>query len=219
MNFIELDNGVMEYRLNGKLHNAEGPAVINPDGSFEHWINGKRHNLKKPSYFHPEKKDAWFLNGLTKHNNGSHNSDYGYEVWRCNDNIHRLNKPAIKKPNGTKIWYFEGKRHNNNGPAVSMPNGYKEWWYNGKLHRLDGPAVLNPKGYNEWKTINGKFKSNYSPNHICNEWWINGKKYNNKEDFDLYIKTQRKIISNTLYNCNIKQINRDIANIISSFII
>lgn len=190
-----IDNGVKEFRLNGKLHNSKGPAVVNPDGSKEWWFNGKKHNINEPSYYHPKKKDAWFLNSLSIHINGSYKSDYGYEEWWYNGKLHRLNEPAIKKPNGTKIWYLEGKRHNDNGPAV-----------------------INPNGYYEWLDINGYFKSNKSFKKISNEWWINGKNYT-KEEFDEYIQTQRKNISNTLYECNISQINKDISNLIASFII
>jgi hypothetical protein len=37
-----LSDGTIEYRLNGKLHNENGPAVIKPDGTKEYWINNRK---------------------------------------------------------------------------------------------------------------------------------------------------------------------------------
>jgi hypothetical protein len=45
-----------------------------------------------------------------------------------NDQIHRLEGPAIEYPNGTKFWYFHGLRHRMDGPAIEKINGYKEYW-------------------------------------------------------------------------------------------
>ena len=72
----------------------------------------------------------------------------GDKEWRNKDDeLHRLDGPAIEFANGGKQWYQNGKLHRNDGPAVEYANGDKWWYQNGKLHRLDGPAV-------EWKSGN-----------------------------------------------------------------
>lgn len=38
-------------------------------------------------------------------------------------------------------YYVDGKLHRLDGPAVIRPNGNNSWWHEGKLHRLDGPAL------------------------------------------------------------------------------
>jgi hypothetical protein len=48
----------------------------------------------------------------------------------------------IIKDNGSKYWYNDNNQlHRLDGPAVESYYGSKEWWVNGKLHRLDGPAI------------------------------------------------------------------------------
>lgn len=47
---IEIDKyGTKRYRLNGKLHCEDGPAIEYSDGSKAWYINGKRHRLDGPA--------------------------------------------------------------------------------------------------------------------------------------------------------------------------
>jgi hypothetical protein len=39
---VLLEDGTEEYRLNGKRHRADGPAIIWADGAEEYWVEGKR---------------------------------------------------------------------------------------------------------------------------------------------------------------------------------
>jgi hypothetical protein len=57
-----------------------------------------------------------------------------------NDQLHRLDGPAVEFYNGTKAWYINGLSHRLDGPAIEH-NGNKFWYINGLSHRLDGPAL------------------------------------------------------------------------------
>ena len=41
-------DGSVEYRLNARLHRETGPAVIKADGEVEYWLRGKRQVSKPP---------------------------------------------------------------------------------------------------------------------------------------------------------------------------
>jgi len=75
-------------------------------------------------------------------------------------------------------WYFKyGKKHRLDGPAQIALSGYRSiWWVNGKKHRLDGPAVVRSE---EW-IAQCHFEKE--------EWWINGYRYDTKEEFDNVVK-------------------------------
>jgi hypothetical protein len=65
-------------------------------------------------------------------------------------NFHRIEGPAIEKPNGDKFWFIHGRLHRLDGPAmitlVSDNQYVKYWCVNDNYHRLDGPAVELPSG-------------------------------------------------------------------------
>lgn len=67
-----------------------------------------------------------------------------------NDQLHRVDGPAVEHPDGTKRWYINGLLHRTDGPAFEQPNGYKAWYLNGKRHREDGPAMEEDNGDNYW---------------------------------------------------------------------
>ena len=39
---IKRKDGTREWRLNGRLHRVDGPAVEKPDGTKEFWVEGRR---------------------------------------------------------------------------------------------------------------------------------------------------------------------------------
>lgn len=60
-------DGTIRYIKDGKLHNAEGPALIHPDGKEEYYLNGiflTKENFKK------RKKEGvglpWYKSGVAK---------------------------------------------------------------------------------------------------------------------------------------------------------
>jgi len=56
----------------------------------------------------------------------------GNKCWYLNNQLHRLDGPAIEYADGSKRWYLHGQRHRIDGPAIEYTNGFKYWWYHGK---------------------------------------------------------------------------------------
>lgn len=100
-----LKDGTKEWRLDGKLHRANGPAVIKADGTREWWRNGGRHREDGPAI-------EWA---------------YGMKEWWQNGNLHREGGPAVEADDW-KFWFRDHKRHREDGPAVENADGSKEWW-------------------------------------------------------------------------------------------
>ena len=76
---------------------------------------------------------------------------YGNKKWyNKKGDLHRDDKPAIEKSNGTKVWCLNNKLHREDGPAVEKSNGTKRWYQNNKLHREDGPAIIIFDGTKRW---------------------------------------------------------------------
>ena len=42
--------------------------------------------------------------------------------------------------NGTKHWYLNNQLHRVDGPAIEYISGSKVWCQNNNYHRIDGPA-------------------------------------------------------------------------------
>ena len=103
-------DGDKEWRLNGKLHRLDGPAIERADGS-EFWFhNGYIHRLDGPA--------VKFANGNT--------------VWKRHGKFHRLDGPAAEYHGLGKEWWQNGKRHRLDGPAIIYADGSKDWFINGK---------------------------------------------------------------------------------------
>ena len=52
---------------------------------------------------------------------------------------------------GTKYWLNQNDQlHRLDGPAVEYSSGYKAWYQDDQLHRLDGPAVEYSNGDKIW---------------------------------------------------------------------
>jgi hypothetical protein len=53
--------------------------------------------------------------------------------------------------NGTKLWKNKNNQiHRIDGPAIEHSCGAKEWWQNDLLHRIDGPAIEYNDGKKYW---------------------------------------------------------------------
>ena len=84
------------------------------------------------------------------------------------DKIPIKQRNGIYEIEGLAIYYYvKGKLHRENKPAFERYDGYKAWYINNKYHRLDGPAV---------ETSYGNM-----------EYWIKGKKYPTREEFELAV--------------------------------
>ncbi len=108
---VEYANGEKEWRLNGKRHRVDGPAVERSDGEKVWWLNGKFHRIDGPAIEFSDGKKQWWLNGKR----------------------HRTDGPAYEDADGSKVWYRNGKLHREDGPAYERADGGKAWWLNGRF--------------------------------------------------------------------------------------
>lgn len=60
--------------------------------------------------------------------------------------LHRAGGPAVENVvTGRREWWLNGDRHRVDGPAVERPER-TEYWRCNLLHRENGPAVITPTG-------------------------------------------------------------------------
>lgn len=74
----------------------------------------------------------------------------GTRQWYYNDQLHRVDGPAVEYAIGTRFWYLNGQLHRVDGPAIEYADGTRKWYSNGQLHRVDGPAIEYEGGTREW---------------------------------------------------------------------
>lgn len=79
----------------------------------------------------------------------------GDKLFYENDQLHRLDGPAVTTYDGNKYWYRWGKRHREDGPACEYIGGSVCYYFDGHPHRLDGPAIIWADGV-EIYYIHGK---------------------------------------------------------------
>ena len=103
-------DGQIEYRLKGKLHREDGPAIERADGDKQWWLNGQVHRKDGPAYEHAN----------------------GTRLWLLNDKLHREDGPAKEWADGSKEWWVNGKRHREDGPAFERANGTRLWFLNNR---------------------------------------------------------------------------------------
>jgi hypothetical protein len=83
--------GGKEWRLNGKLHRDDGPAVEYEDGINAWYQHGKLHRIGAPAAI-------------------GYNGD---KLWYQHDRLHREDGAAVEKADGDKEWWLHGKKYKN----------------------------------------------------------------------------------------------------------
>ena len=80
------------YKLDGKRHRSDGPAIIENNGDEEWYLNDKRHRLDGPAQIQKGYCNFWYKNGK----------------------FHRLDGPAIEYVNEEdkkyNKWFVDGMR-------------------------------------------------------------------------------------------------------------
>ena len=56
------NHGNIQYKLNGKLHREDGPAVIFADGTQSWCLNDKLHRLDGPAIIRANGTQWWYIN-------------------------------------------------------------------------------------------------------------------------------------------------------------
>ena len=59
--------GTKEWRLNGKLHREDGPAIETTDGYTTWYLNDKLHREDGPACEYPDGHKVWYLHGEKVH--------------------------------------------------------------------------------------------------------------------------------------------------------
>jgi hypothetical protein len=87
---LEIDEyGSKRWKLHGKLHRVDGPAVERANGDKRWYLNGKRHRVDGPAIEYSGGEKIWYKHG------------------EC----HREDGPAYEGENGDKDWYLHGKHY------------------------------------------------------------------------------------------------------------
>ena len=79
--------GRQEWRVDGRLHRLDGPAVIDADGYQAWYVDGQRHRLDGPAVIDADGSQQWYAKGR----------------------LHRLDGPAVVWPDGTVVWLVHGR--------------------------------------------------------------------------------------------------------------
>jgi hypothetical protein len=85
----EVDNTCVVWKMDGKRHRTDGPAVIRADGTQAWYLDNKRHRTDGPAVI---------------------DSD-GYQVWYLDGKLHRTYGPAVIRADGYQAWYLDGKEY------------------------------------------------------------------------------------------------------------
>ena len=82
----------------------------------------------------------------------------GSEEWYLNNQLHRVNGPAVVYPNGTECWYLHGQLHRVNGPAIIDADGSEYWYLYDKLLTQEIQTWLKDNGIENWRDMTNDHK-------------------------------------------------------------
>ena len=83
---MEIDAfGTKRWRVDGRPHRLDGPAVIDADG-YQAWcVDGRPHRLDGPAVIDADGSQAWYVDGQ----------------------LHRLDGPAVIGADGYQAWWVQ----------------------------------------------------------------------------------------------------------------
>ena len=80
-------NGEQTWRVDGKLHREDGPAIIWVGGTQVWYVNDQLHRIDGPALIRASGTREWYINGQR----------------------HRIDGPAIIRADGRQHWLVNGK--------------------------------------------------------------------------------------------------------------
>ena len=83
------EDGSFQWKLKGRCHREDGPAVKYSDGTEFYYLNDKLHREDGPAVKYSDGTEFYFLN----------------------DKRHREDGPAIKRPDGTEEYWLNGNQY------------------------------------------------------------------------------------------------------------
>jgi hypothetical protein len=186
-------SGDKVWKLNGKLHREDGPAVEYNHGHNVWYLNDRKHRVDGPASITAAGDKEWFFEGKYHRAGNLPAAEYagGDKYWFVNGVRHRTDGAAIEYANGDRGYYLDGnsmseadfkKKMNmlpDTTPVMTTTSyGDKVWKLNGVFHREDGPAIESKNGDKTWYK-NGKIHREDGPavERINGErqWLIDGK--------------------------------------------
>jgi hypothetical protein len=91
---VTIENGNKYWRVDGKFHREDGPAVVLATSAWPKRLNGSK---------------EWYINGnLHREDGPAIEIDNGTKYWYINNKLHREDGPAIEFADGSKYWYIDG---------------------------------------------------------------------------------------------------------------
>lgn len=114
------NEGLIEYRVNGKLHREDGPAYHDMGGNECWFYDNKLHREGGPAETW-RGTERWYRHGQLHREGGPaviyNNPDfahYGDQEWWQNDELHRVDGPAIIiSETGDTCWYIRNCPYSN----------------------------------------------------------------------------------------------------------
>lgn len=175
-----------DYKVNGKLHRTNGPAIEYASGNTSpaFFLNGEN-----VSEFELYTRFPWKVSELgEKPKNFNGTVDYGLGVKETfkNGQIHSFDdKPAYTNGVEYQCWYKEGKRHRIGGPA-KINNNTEEYWVEGKLYTKEEYWMQFPWDEATQGYPNNSFTGTVKRKGGDVETWLNGT-YHSFDDKPSYI--------------------------------
>lgn len=98
------------WRLNGRLHREDGPAVEFASGTKVWYHNDLRHREDGPAIEYADGDKHWYRHGLCHREDGpAREYASGHKEWCLDDRLHREDGPAIEYANGSRGWYLNSE--------------------------------------------------------------------------------------------------------------
>ena len=79
--------GTMFWRIKGRLHREDGPAVIRKHGDKEWWQHGELHRIGGPAIEDSDGDKEWWVNGQRHREDGPAVEYKDHKGWYLNDDV------------------------------------------------------------------------------------------------------------------------------------
>lgn len=109
--------------------------IINNEGLIEYRLNGKLHREDGPAYHDWGTNECWFYDNKLHREDGPAESWSGTERWYRHGQLHRVGGPAVIYNNpdfahyGDQEWWQNDELHREDGPAIIIGDNSIKCWY------------------------------------------------------------------------------------------
>lgn len=198
-----------------RYHRNKGPSYITSSGQKNFWRNGNTHRLDGPAIFgeyriygRPYNKEDYekclAIYNDPKHATPSKILEDDTKVWLSSNKKHRIDGPAVVKPNGTlEYWIYDQSVSAEEWKQVENGEIVIEQWdqnsvqfkKNGKNHRDNGPSWIKNDGALCWEKYGQEHRED-GPSFIFSNgnchYGLCGIKYS-KEEWEIKIRKIQKL--------------------------